>query len=128
MTGVDTAAAVRGASRGFTVLLLGGVVQPWVATLLPPMGFVWLAVVAVTAFVFAAVTAGGAAASWQTTVAAAAGAYLLVLPLVASAGAIDPTQVAGTGATAVVIGFATPLGARAIGRGRDVQPQAVRPS
>ena len=48
--GPHPALVVAGASRGFTVLLIGGVVQPWVGMLLPPLGYVWLALVAIAAF------------------------------------------------------------------------------
>lgn len=126
MTLVDGPAAIRGASRGFTVLLLGGIVQPWVGTLLPPLGFVWLALVAVAAFAVAALAAGGVESAWTTAVAAAIGSYLLVLPLVVSAGALDPAQLAGTLLAAVATGASTPVAARGIGRLRNVGVDVAR--
>lgn len=111
--GLDVVVVVRGASRGFTVLLLGGVVQPWIGTLVPPLGAVWLTLVAVTAFTWAAWPRG---AGWLRPrldrglhgVAAALGSYLLVLPLVLSAAGFIPwIQVAFTAASAVVSGGLT---------------------
>jgi hypothetical protein len=128
MSAVDSTAAVRGASHGFTVLLVGGIVQPWVGFLLPPVGFVWLALVALAAFLVAALGAGGAAATSPTAVVAALGAYGLVLPLVAAAGALDVTQVGGTIAIAVAIGALTPLGLRAVGRLRSTRGSGARPA
>ncbi|HWU22482.1 MAG TPA: hypothetical protein VN088_13200 [Nocardioides sp.] len=102
---------VKGASRGFTVLLLGGVVQPWVGMLLPPLGFVWLALVAVAAFVVAARTPDLGPFPLRGDRAligagAAFGSYALVLPLVLSAagGPLPWVQVVCTAATAVVVG------------------------
>lgn len=107
-TTVDTVAAVKGASRGFTVLLVGGVVQPWVGHLLPPLGYVWLAMVAVAAFVVAAHPWRGPSSTPATAVVAALGSYLLVLPLVLSgAGGVPAEQLAGTAGTAVVVALAT---------------------
>ncbi|MCX6400678.1 MAG: hypothetical protein NTX33_12215 [Propionibacteriales bacterium] len=111
--GPDLVLVVGGASRGFTVLLLGGVVQPWVGVLWQPLGYVWLLVVAVVAFAWAA---------WPRSVsgtlppvrrldrvvggmAAALGAYALVLPLVlAVSGTVPWLQVALTSVTAAVVG------------------------
>lgn len=104
---------VSGASRGFTVLLLGGVVQPWVGVLVPALGYVWLALVAVAAFAFAARprTIRGVSPSDLRVdrvlvgVAAAIGSYALVLPLVlAAAGAVPWEQVVLTSGTALVVG------------------------
>lgn len=104
---------VKGASRGFTVLLLGGVVQPWVGTLLPPLGFVWLALVAVAGFLVAARTPDLAPypARFDRAVVgagAAFGSYALVLPLVtsASAGPLPWVQLVCTSLTAILVGSA----------------------
>ncbi|HVK27743.1 MAG TPA: hypothetical protein VM575_05360 [Nocardioides sp.] len=104
---------VGGASRGFTVLLLGGIVQPWVGQLLPVLGYVWLLLVAVAAFAWAA---------WPRTVSgkeppplrldravvgtsAALGSYALVLPLVLSVADTVPwTQLLLTSLTALAVG------------------------
>lgn len=104
---------VRGASRGFTVLLVGGIVQPWVGVLLPPLGYFWLALVAVLAFGWAAWprSGGGMDASPVRAdrvvvgVASALFSYALVVPLVLSAaGRVPWDQVGFTTATACVVG------------------------
>lgn len=111
--GIHPALTVAGASRGFTVLLLGGVVQPWVATLVPPLGYVWLAVVAVAAFAVAAIprAARGVRPSPQrfdramVGTWAALGSYALVLPLVLSvADGVPVVQIACTTLLAVTVG------------------------
>lgn len=100
---------VRGASRGFTVLLLGGMVQPLVAMLLPPVGYVWLVVVAVVAFAWSARIATSAPGSTLVdAVSAAMGAYLLVAPVVVMlTGQLLPQQILGTSFTALVVAGAT---------------------
>lgn len=105
---------VRGASRGFTVLLVGGVVQPWVGVLLPVLGYVWLALVAVIAFGWAAWPRGGGSGvevSAQRAdrvvvgVASALLSYALVVPLVLSAaGRVPGDQLLFTTATACLVG------------------------
>lgn len=104
---------VAGASRGFTVLLLGGVVQPWVGAIYAPLGYVWLVLVALAAFAFAARprTVGDAEPSPHrserafTGAAAALGSYVLVLPLVLyGAGELPVVQALGTSLTAVIVG------------------------
>lgn len=104
---------VGGATRGFSVLLLGGAVQPWIGTLLPALGYIWLVLVAVAAFAWAARprtvsgTPPGAARADRITVgvAAALGSYALVLPLVLSAaGEIPWSQLVFTSTTALVVG------------------------
>lgn len=111
--GPDLVLVVAGASRGFTVLLLGGVVQPWVGVLWQPLGYVWLLVVAVGAFAWAARprTVSGTPPAVQRIdrivvgVAAALGSYALVLPLVlAASGTVPWVQVVLTSVTAVLVG------------------------
>lgn len=106
----DVTLVVRGASRGFTVLLLGGIVQPWVGVIFAPLGYVWLALVAIAAFAWAAWPRD--AGRWIGRVdraligcVAALCSYLLVLPLVASAaGSLPWSQMIFTSMTAVVTG------------------------
>lgn len=107
------ALVVSGASRGFSVLLIGGVLQPWVGHLVPPLGYVWLLLVALGAFAWAARprTVSGASPSdlraerALTGTAAALGSYVLVLPLVlAAAGAVPVAQVVLTALTALAVG------------------------
>lgn len=111
--GPHPALVVAGASRGFTVLLIGGAVQPWVGVLVPTVGYFWLALVAVAAFAWAArprLVRGAAPSDLRgdrvvVGVAAALGAYALVLPLVLmAAGDVPWVQVGCTAATAVVVG------------------------
>lgn len=111
--GADPVLVVSAASRGFTVLLLGGVVQPWVGALSASLGYVWLALVALGAFALAAkprVVRGIAPSAERldrvtVAVAGALGSYALVLPLVlAAASEIPWTQLLCTAGTAVVVG------------------------
>lgn len=98
-------ALVKGASRGFTVLLLGGAVQPLVGVAVPPLGYVWLVIVAVAAFVWSAsiATRGGAPTVYGVT--AAFGSYALVLPVVVLGGGLNAMQVGYTTVLAVIVGF-----------------------
>jgi hypothetical protein len=54
----DLALAAAGASRGFTILILGGLSFPLAASFLPVVGSVWLTLTAVIAFIVAAWNAG----------------------------------------------------------------------
>ncbi|CAM3382081.1 hypothetical protein NODU109028_14520 [Nocardioides dubius] len=104
-TPIDWVFVVRGASRGLTVLLIGGAVQPWVGVLSRPLGFIWLALVAVLAFALAARPHRGSAGSVRDCMTAAVASYLLVLPLVVSAaGTLAVDQAFFTSLTAVVVG------------------------
>lgn len=108
---LDGPALVRGGSRGFTVLLLGGVVQPWVTKVLPVLGYWWLALVAVIAFGVAATGAvrGASASRLHPTqgALAALGSYLLVVPVVLHvAGFVPWGQVVSTAALGLVVGAA----------------------
>ncbi|MEN8674044.1 hypothetical protein [Nocardioides sp.] len=104
---------LRGGSRGFTVLLLGGVVQPLVGVLSAPLGYVWLLLVALAAFVVAARTAlpaGSAQEAWPNGPGAASISYALVLPLVLSVSETFPLlQIVLTSTTALVVGTAVGL-------------------
>lgn len=105
------AAVIRGASRGFGVLLVGGLVQPVVAQLSAPLAYLWLLLVAVVAFVVAATAAtprGTPTTAWRQGPTAAVGGYLLILPLVVMGqGGLPPVQLLLTTATAVLVGAAT---------------------
>lgn len=95
----------RGASRAFTILLLGGAVQPAVAAAVPVLGSVWLALVAVTAFAAAARPAVSGPRPVRTGAAAALAGYALILPLsYVGTGSLPPGLVAGTGLTAMFVG------------------------
>lgn len=104
---IDPAATVRGASRGFTVLLLGGLVQP-VTAMLPVVGLVWLPLTAMVAFVVAAWKPGGSASFPLYGAVSGLGAYLLMLPLVLLQPAgRSPVQIGCTVAVAVLVGAGT---------------------
>ncbi|MGW6356381.1 hypothetical protein ACWFR5_14555 [Streptomyces sp. NPDC055092] len=74
-------AVVRGASAGFSILLLGGVMAP-LASHTPTVGRYWLAAVAVAGFLLAGSRTGAGRGSVLQGVMAAVGAYLLILPIV----------------------------------------------
>lgn len=105
---VDGIAAVRGASTGFSVLLLGGMVTPLVAIMGPSLSIGWLPLVAVSAFVIAAFRVGDSSLPWLQGMMASVGSYLLVLPLVLIAPTgRNPIQVVLTFAIAILIGGLT---------------------
>ncbi|WP_445548686.1 hypothetical protein, partial [Frankia sp. CiP1_Cm_nod2] len=106
LDGVDMTAVVRGSSRGFTVLVLGGLIAPAVATVSGALGVLILTGSAAAAFVAAALRQGTTTDGGRHGALAAVGAYLLVLPLVllAQAGR-NPAQISMTLAAAVVVGF-----------------------
>jgi hypothetical protein len=104
-------AVTPGVFRGFAVLLIGGLSQPLVAMVIPPVGAIWLALVAVVAFGWAAKLAvEPEGSSVREAVSAAVGAYVLVLPLVYMASnTVDVLQVLLTTLTAVVVAAAVAL-------------------
>lgn len=106
-TVVDGVEAVRAASAGFTVLLLGGLVAPLVARVVPVVGSYWLAVVAAVAFVTAGSRIAGAAVPAIQGATAAVGGYLLIVPVVAMTGGLRLDQFATTLAAAGLVGGAT---------------------
>ncbi|WP_375001806.1 hypothetical protein [Aeromicrobium sp. CTD01-1L150] len=106
---VDVPFAVRGASAGFSVLLIGGISAPLVGFLTMPLaGTLWLTATAALAFVVAARRIGRPKVPQLHGAVAAVGAYLLVLPLVLpfQAGR-DLGQIALTLATAISVGACT---------------------
>lgn len=104
---VDPHLVVRGASRGFSVFLLGGLALPVVVALVPDVGRVWLPLVALLAFVVSALRVGSARKPWLHGLVSALSAYLLILPLVLLGGAADPWQIGLTVVAGVVTGSAT---------------------
>lgn len=103
--GLDGVRLVRGASRGFTILALGGAVQPWIGTVSSSLGYYWLLIVAAAAFALAARATSGTTSPIRHGAIAALSSYLLVLPLVfMAAGTLPIDQVAYTSATALGIG------------------------
>jgi len=105
---VDVPNAVRGASTGFSILLIGGLVAPLATLVSAPAGAVWLAGVAVVAFAVAARRSRLAEAPALHGAVAALGAYALVLPLLLPfPQGRDAGQILLTIATAVVVGAAS---------------------
>lgn len=98
---------MRGASRGFGVLLIGGLLQP-LAAQVALLAYLWLVAVAIAAFVVAAVTATPAGTppdAWRQAPVAAVGGYGLIVPLVVlGAGELPVLQVFLTTVTAVIVG------------------------
>ncbi|MHA6793043.1 hypothetical protein ACVGVM_05885 [Pseudonocardia bannensis] len=105
---IDGPTAVRAASTGFTILLLGGLLTPIAATYLPVIGRFWLLLTAVVAFAVAGRRIGTARIPALHGACAALGSYLLVLPLVLwmpgqSAG-VDVEHLVSAAGTAVAVG------------------------
>lgn len=97
----EGAALVRGASIGFSILLIGGFAAP-LAARFPLIGPYWLTITAVIAFLAAGLRTRG---RLSHGVLAAVGAYLLILPLVwMTTRGWDIRQIVETAATAVVAG------------------------
>jgi hypothetical protein len=102
---VDVPNAVRGASTGFSVLLIGGLLAPMVGLASTLVATVWLTGVAVVAFAIAARRSRLAGAPAVHGAVAALFSYILVLPLLLPfEQSRDPLQILLTAATAVVVG------------------------
>jgi uncharacterized membrane protein len=103
--GLDAEALVRACSRGFTVLVAGGLLSP-LASRVPVVGGLWLAVVAIVAFAVAGMRIGKGRRPALQGAGAAAGSYALVLPLVflGGGGTADAWQVVLTLVVAIVAG------------------------
>lgn len=110
---MGSAAIMRGAFRGFGVLLVGGLVEPAADRLLGAAAPGWLPLVSVVAFAAAAIRAtppGTPPDSWRQAPLAAIASYVLILPLVqAGAGTIPLVQLGLTTVTAVLVGAFTGL-------------------
>lgn len=103
LDGIDPVAAVRGASTGFSLLVVGGLLTP-LGTKVPVVGSIWLTVVAVVAFAVAGMRIGTARRPALHGAMAAVCSYLLVVPLVLLAAASDARQLILTGCVAVGVG------------------------
>lgn len=101
---VDAPALMRGASTGFTVLVVGGLTAPLATRLLPVVGVAWLPLVAVAAFSVSGSRIGVAPRPPVHGAAAAVSAYLLVLPLVLLGGGFHAGQAVATAAAALLVG------------------------
>jgi hypothetical protein len=117
---VDVPNAVRGASTGFSVLLIGGLVAPMVTLASTVLATVWLTGVAVVAFAIAARRSRLAGAPAAHGAVAAVFSYVLVLPLLLPfEQSRDPLQILLTTATAVVVG----AGCGSLAAGRIGKPR-----
>lgn len=107
---VDVPNAVRGASTGFSILVIGGLLAPFITLVSGPATAVWLAGVAVLAFAVAARRSRSAGAPALHGAVAALFSYLLVLPLLLPfERGRDVRQIGLTLATAIVVGAATAM-------------------
>ena len=105
---VDVPNAVRGASTGFSVLVIGGLLGPMTTLVSTAFATVWLTGVAVVAFVVAARRSQDAGSPARHGMVAALLAYVLVLPLLLPfEAARNWPQIALTAVTAVVVGAVT---------------------
>jgi hypothetical protein len=105
---IDVPVAVRGASAGFSVLLIGGLLGPLIAIKAPAVGGVFLTATAILAFFLAARKTGTAGNPALHGAVAAVLAYALVLPLVLmSPAGRDLRQSVMTLATAISVGALT---------------------
>ena len=118
---VDVPNAVRGASTGFSVLLIGGLLAPMVTLASTVLATVWLTGVAVVAFAVAARRSRLSGAPAAHGAVAAVFSYVLVLPLLLPfEQSRDPLQILLTTLTAVVVGAGCgSLAARRIWKPRD---------
>jgi hypothetical protein len=102
---VDVPNAVRGASTGFSVLIIGGLLAPMVSVASTLAAAVWLGGVAVVAFAIAARRSRLAGAPAVHGAVAAVFSYVLVLPLLLPfEQSREPMQILLTAVTAVVVG------------------------
>jgi hypothetical protein len=106
---IDVPVAVRGASAGFSVLLIGGLLGPLIAvTVSAALGGAVLVGTAILAFFLAARKTGTASSPALHGAVAAVAAYCLVLPLVLmSPAGRDLRQSVLTLATAISVGALT---------------------
>lgn len=97
---------VRGASRGFTVLVLGGLLTPVVAAVAPAvLTQFWVLLVAVVAFALAGAKARATECPWLHGAAAAVGSFTLLIPLwLLARGDSSPVQMLLTLVLALVVG------------------------
>lgn len=118
---IDVPNAVRGASTGFSILVIGGLLAPLTTLISGPVATIWLTAVAVVAFVVAARRSRRAANPGVHGAVAAVFAYLLVLPLLLPfEQGRNPSQIMLTLVTAVLVGALT--GRLAARHGRATGP------
>jgi hypothetical protein len=106
---VDVPVAIRGASAGFSVLLLGTLLAQFAAAFLPTAaGIVLISLSVILGFAVAARKTGTSTVPALHGAVAAELAYLLVLPLQWHFGRPELSEVIFTIAAALAVGAATP--------------------
>lgn len=101
----DVGEIARAVSTGFTILVLGGLIQPVVTKFVPVLGVIWLVLIAVVAFGWAGYRSGAAAPKPLLYGGGAALlAYGLVVPLLFLQGTFQPMYALYTVLTAAVVG------------------------
>ncbi|WP_200958991.1 hypothetical protein [Nocardioides sp. Root190] len=105
---IDVPNAVRGASTGFSILLIGGFLAPMLTLVSTLTAGIWLALVAIVAFAIAARRSQRAGIPALHGIFAALLSYALVLPLLLPfEQGRDLQQIAQTALTAVIVGAIT---------------------
>lgn len=123
---LDVPELVRGASSGFTVLLLGSAAQPLASAASAQLGLLWLSLTAALAFVLAGRRTGRAARPLVQGPFAAVLAFTLTLPLVVVLhGGFEIVQSCTTLAFAVVVGALATRLPRRVPPGRGARPDQV---
>lgn len=121
--GSGTAAVVRGASRGFTVLVVGGLLTPVVAAVVPALTQWWILLVAAVAFALAGAMVRTTERPALHGAVAATGSLTLLVPLwLLARGDSSPIQMLLTLLMALVVGS---LSGAFFGRGAP--PAGARP-
>lgn len=102
---LDWIAITRGASTGFSILVVGGFTQPLLAYISPTVGAVWWIAAVLLGSAVAGSRIGDSLVPWFQGAVAALFAYGLFVPLEYIATTrIDPLNVVYTSALAVVVG------------------------
>lgn len=102
---IDPVAAVRGMSSGFSVLVIGSLLAPILASQSAVLGGIALTLTAIAGFAAAARRQGTCRVPAVQGITAAVGAYLLVVPLIYLASSqFNFAQMGLTLLTAVVVG------------------------
>jgi hypothetical protein len=105
---VDWPAAVRGTSRAFTILILGGIVAPLVGRALAggPVNLLsvyWLPIIAAVGYLVGGLYVGSATQAWLQGILAALGAWLLTLPIFLLAEGLTHADALGVDAGIAVV-------------------------
>lgn len=111
---LDEAALVRGASAGFTVLLIGELLAPVASQVNGTLGLLWVSMVGAAGFVTAGVRIGAAVKPWIQGALAAFAAFALTIPLrllVGLEGSQDLYRVSVSAVFSLVVGALAGRGA-----------------